>query len=107
MILPVEVIHDAKGMKVRLSFGQLDVAFAFGNVDITVIAVLEAVEEIQAAESGQTPLDAYLCANGADKLAAVTLLVRGRIKRVLQFAPEIGLKGFAGHSELSTETRAK
>ena len=83
-------------------FGQLNVAFTFGDVDVAVIAVLESIVEIQTAEPRYSPLDTGLRTNGADELVSILLLILGCVERILQFDPKVGLNGFAGHGKFGS-----
>ena len=94
------MISDTDCMNKRFLFGQLDVAFRLCDIDIPIIAVLEAVEEIQAAEFAHAPLDTRLCTYVTNILHSVLTLVLGHVERVLQFQPKVGLDGFAGDGEL-------
>ena len=93
VFLPVERIGYAYSMDEGFLFGEFDIGLLLSDVDIPVVAILEAIEEIEAAEFGQTPTDTCLGADLADILAAVLLLVLGRVERVLQFHPKVGFDG--------------
>ena len=68
-------------------FGQLDVAFRLCDIDIPIVAVLEAVEEIEAAESTHAPFDTGLGTNRTDELMSVFLLILRRIECIDKFYP--------------------
>lgn len=101
------MISDTYRMDKRFLFSQLDVAFRLCNINIPVIAVLEAIEEIQAAEFAHAPLDTRLGTHITHILHSVLTLVLGHVERVLHFQPEVGLDGFAGDGELRTKTAAE
>ena len=103
---PIKAVSNADCVDVGGLFGQLYIAFAFGDVDITVITVLETIIEIETYAFRYAPFYTCLCAHMADELVSVFLLVLGCIERVLQFAPYIWLDRLARYSELSTQTAA-
>lgn len=94
-------------MDKRFLLCQLDVTFCLRDIDVAVITVLEAIEEIKAAEFAHAPFDTRLRSHMTQVLHAVLPLVLRYVECVLQFDPQIGLHGFAGNDELRTDTAAE
>ena len=84
-------------------FGHFDFSFILRDIDVAVVSVREAIEEIKAAESGEAPFDTGLRADVGNELPAVLLLVFGRVEGVDEFEPEIGFDGFAGYDKLRAD----